>query len=126
MTFSFRQLLIAGFLLAFVGGCYYDNEEELYGIETCDVSSVTYSGTILPELEANCFTCHSSGVFAVLGGGIELEGYNKLKVHVDNGKLVGAVNWRAGFSAMPKGGVKWSDCQIQKLEKWISDGALEN
>lgn len=120
----FKILLVTGLSVS-IGGCYYDNEEELYGPGMpCNLDNVTYSGSVVPILQSRCYTCHFSG--SILGGGIVLEGYSNVKFFADNGTLSGVINHRSGFSAMPKDGGKLQDCQIQTIEKWIADGALEN
>lgn len=43
-----------------------------------------------------------------------------------NGKLMGAIQHLPGFSAMPKGGGKITDCNILILNSWISKGILNN
>jgi hypothetical protein len=106
-------------------GCYYDVEEELYPASdsNCDTSSVTYSQTVVPLLNNNCMSCHSQ---ASAQGGIILEGYANVKTYADNGRLLGAVKWDAGFSPMPQGGNKLNNCAILQLETWVNAGAPEN
>ncbi len=114
-------------LLIFVGllsSCYYNNEEELFGIVPCDATNVTYSGTIQKILTANCTGCHSD---ASLQGGLSLEGYEKVKVFAAaGGALLGTVKHLNNFSPMPKNLPKISDCDISKIEKWVADGAPNN
>jgi hypothetical protein len=45
---------------------------------------------------------------------------------VNNGKLMGSITWASGFSPMPKNASKMPDCEIQKIQKWIDQGALNN
>jgi hypothetical protein len=40
-------------------------------------------------------------------------------------RMLGALRGTAGFSAMPQGGTKLSDCDISKVEKWINSGFPE-
>lgn len=117
---AFIGLMIS---LAFTS-CYYDNEEELYpNPVACDTTNVTYSATIAPILSANCNGCHASGAPSA---GIVTDNYTDLQTIVQNGKLVGAINHLNGFSPMPKGGNKLSDCNLAKIEKWINAGAPNN
>jgi mono/diheme cytochrome c family protein len=106
--------------------CSYDNEEDLYGNEICDTSSVTYSKTIKPVLTANCYSCHSTSNAPSFGSGIKLENYDDLMVQVNNGKLVGAITHSPGYPAMPQGGAKLDDCPIEKIVTWINNGAPNN
>lgn len=91
--------------------------------EDCDTTSVTFSGTIWPIIELNCFGCHSGPQPT---GGINLVDYNSIVVQANNGKLFGAVNHNAGFAAMPKNAPKLSDCKIEQIKIWIEDGTPNN
>jgi mono/diheme cytochrome c family protein len=90
---------------------------------SCDPTKFTYSGIIQPMLNVNCVGCHKPGS---LGGNIDLSKYNAVKVQVSNGKLLGSVTHASGFSPMPKGGNKLSDCQITQISNWINAGAPNN
>lgn len=105
-------------------GCYYDVEEELYPeAAICDTSNVTYSGTVLPILQNDCYSCHGNGTSL---GGVSLDPYNNLKVYVDNGKLVCTINHNSGCSPMPQNSAQLDACQLLQIETWINNGALEN
>lgn len=116
-------------IVASLAGCYYDNEEKLYTeISTsCDLTNVTFSGTIKPILQASCFSCHSnSAVNKGEGGGVKLENYADVKTTANSGKLMGTVKHLSGFQEMPQGGGKLPDCEINQLQKWIDNGTLNN
>jgi len=116
------KLLISSLLLSV--GCYYDNEEQVYPTpEECNTEGVTFSGPVLDIITKNCFPCHTD---AVLTGNVTLEGYDNVKKYVDNGKLVGVINHRQGFSFMPKNREKLLDCDIAKIEEWVNQGAPNN
>ena len=121
------KTLISFVMLTFLGyhfsSCYYDVEEELYPMLTCDTTNVSYSNDILPIVKTNCYRCHDA---ANNFGGITLEGYVRLKDIVDKGRILGAIKQETGFSPMPKNSPKLIDCDIMKLEKWISEGAVNN
>ena len=112
-------------LMGILTGCYYDNEEELYpsGGDTCDISGVTYSATIVPILQTNCYVCHEQ---AANQGNVTLEGYSNAAALANSGRLYGAVSHSAGFSPLPKGGNKLLDCDIRKIKAWVDAGAPEN
>jgi mono/diheme cytochrome c family protein len=122
-----RYLYIIGVfaILSGLQGCYYDIEEELYPSNggNCDTAAVTYSGTIQTILNESCNSCHSA---ASAQGNVVLEGYNLLKVYVDDGSFLGAVSHGSGYSPMPKGGNKLSDCKISQIQTWIAAGAPNN
>lgn len=107
-----------------IQGCYYDNKDILNpGGQACDTAIVTYSGAVNPLLTAYCTGCHS-GANAPLG--VRLDTYNGTKSQVSNGKLLGTINHSPGFIPMPKNDNKLNDCNIAKIRKWITNGALNN
>ena len=120
-------LLFIAFI-ATMAGCYYDSEEALYPTvsTTCDLTNVTFSGTVTPILQASCFTCHSNANAASSGGGVKIQNYADVLVLANNGKLMGTITHASGYQAMPQGGGKLSDCEISKLQKWIDNGKLNN
>jgi mono/diheme cytochrome c family protein len=70
-----------------------------------------------------CKGCHNPNS---LGGSIDLSAYNGVKAVAINGRLMGSINHASGFVAMPQGGNKLQDCQIQQVEKWIQAGSPNN
>lgn len=90
----------------------------------CDSSLFTYAAAIKPIITNKCQGCHSGS--APGGGGIDLTSYINVKFKVDDGKLWGSVNHMPGYSAMPKGGQKLTDCELGQIKKWIDAGALNN
>lgn len=91
--------------------------------EECDTTNVTFSETIWPVIELNCFGCHSG---PEPSGNILLVDYNSVAVQANNGKLFGAVNHDTGFEPMPKNAPKLSDCKIDQIKIWIEDGTPNN
>lgn len=116
-------MIITGAML--ITGCYYDNEEELYPDQNqaCGTVTVSYANDIAPLIQNNCLTCHSA---AANMGSVTLEGYTNAKTYAGNGKLYGVVSHSPGYSPMPKGGTKLSDCSIAIIKRWIDDGAPNN
>ena len=96
-------------LLTVLPGCYYDVEEELYPNTGCDTLDVGYATTIAANF-----------------GNVTLEGHNNLKTYADNGQLLGVIRHESGFPAMPQGAPQLVDCTIEKIEKWVNDGAPDN
>lgn len=103
--------------------CHYNVEEELYPDVGCATDEVTYAGTILPILEANCFICHGESINT---GNVTLEGYDNLLNYVNNGRLLGAIRHESGFSPMPQNQPQLVECTIQKIEAWVNSGAPNN
>ncbi|WNJ18117.1 hypothetical protein [Pontibacter sp. G13] len=109
-----------------LAGCYYDNEEELYGglpEAPCDTTDVSYTADIVPILEDDCIVCHSG---SVPSAGISLETYADVKVQADNGRLVGSIAHLPGFDPMPQGGAQLPDCEVNQVTAWVNAGALDN
>lgn len=113
-------------LSVLVPGCYNDTEEQLYGVQACNLEGVTYSANVAPILLNNCYACHGQAIAPVNGAGIVLEGYDKVRVAVENGLLLESVTHGANASPMPKNAPKLSDCKINTIKKWIGEGALNN
>jgi hypothetical protein len=124
---NMKRILGIVILILLIGSCYYDKEEILYPVDlnSCDTSNVTYAGSISPILLQYCTMCHGSN-FATSGGGVNLNDYANVKTYVDNGKFIGTIKHDTGFSPMPKGGGKISDCNITIIEKWINSGSPNN
>lgn len=122
-------LIMAVCVLLF--SCSKSNEETIGGNTggnnpppTCVTTNMQYSTHIAPIIQANCFACHSNANAAV--SGISLEGYANLKARADDGRLLGAITHAAGFAAMPQGGAKLSDCNINQIRAWITAGTPNN
>jgi hypothetical protein len=121
-----KQIIYISLLLTTIISCTYNNEEELYGNspdDTCTVENVTYAVNVLPILQNNCYVCHKREFST---GGVNLEGYEQVKIYVTNGRLPGAIHHQPGFSPMPKGGAKLPACDIATIQSWIEAGAPNN
>lgn len=114
-----KKIVFVLFILTLYS-CYFDNEEELYGPVSCDVSAITYSNDVLPIINASCATtgCHVSGG---TGPG-DFTNYNELKAKVDNGTF----NTRVLVQQNMPPNSSLSDCELQTLEAWIDSGAQNN
>jgi hypothetical protein len=123
-----KKILIV--LLVVLGGCYYDNEEELYPVQgnDCDTTNVTFSGTIFPIINDNCTSCHS-GSFPqsniLLTDHTTISAQAAIPVGQD-GSLYGAVSHDPGNTPMPYQLPQLSDCNIQKIKVWIDAGRPDN
>jgi hypothetical protein len=131
MKRTFYFLLVMA-LAVVVYSCSKDNESDMQQTPggnnpgSCDTVNMLYATNIAPIIQSNCFGCHSNATVATSGAPFSLEGYNNLKEHVDDGRLIGAITHAAGFTPMPQGGAKLSDCNINKIKAWINRGALNN
>lgn len=120
------MLLLAGSTI--VAGCYNDKADALYpstGSTTCDTTTVTFATQVLPIMVANCAIsgCHDA---SSVQGGYDLSSYNGVKQSVDNQRLLGSINWENGYQAMPQNTVKLTQCDINKITRWVNTGALNN
>ena len=114
--------LLLGFS-ALLSGCYYDVESELYGGQTCDVSNVGFASDIEPMVSTHCTGCHSG---AAPSGGLQLGTYNQISAIALSGSLVDRTHRIAGDAlAMPPSG-RLSDCQLEKIQNWVYQGAPNN
>lgn len=106
--------------IVFFYSCYNDNEEELYGPVSCDVSAITYTNDVLPIINTSCATagCHVSGG---TGSG-DFTNYTELKAKVDNGSFENRVLIQKN---MPPS-TPLTDCELQILQAWVDNGALNN
>jgi mono/diheme cytochrome c family protein len=105
--------------------CYYDNEEVLYGTTTaqCDTAPIQYSVQVTSILKKNCYACHATGSNL---GNLLLDSYSSARSATTNGSLLGSVNHKSGYSAMPQGAPKLSSCDIQALQTWLDNGTPNN
>jgi len=86
----------------------------------CDTTNVTFSGSVQPIIQTYCTVCHSGNPPQ---GDVDLSTYAGVKARIAGNTLVGVIEHQSGFSPMPKGGNKLSDCNIAKIKKWVALGA---
>ena len=119
--------LVLVIISSFTGlqSCYYDKADMLYpNTISCDTTAVvSYSQNIVPLFQQQCYSCHLS---ASMGGGIIMGNYAADKAIAVNGKLYGSVSYASGYSPMPKGANKMTNCQLALVKKWIDSGAPNN
>lgn len=123
---SVSSLVLVIFLLSLAAACTSDSEDNVTPQpqpQQCDTENVTFASTVAPILSANCYRCHSTEIAT---NGVILDTHAGVKKQADNGTLVGAISHAAGFTPMPQGMGKLSDCNIAKIEKWVDDGAKNN
>jgi hypothetical protein len=125
-------IALAGSMLIFALSCSKDSEDEMNpdpdppgGGGNCDTTNRKYAAHVVPILSANCYSCHGTNTNSG-SGGIVLEGYNNIKPKADAGTLIGVITHATGFPAMPQGGPKLSDCNINIIRSWINNGAQNN
>ena len=85
--------------------------------------AIHYNLTIKNILNTYCNGCHS-GSFP--SGNIDLTTWANVRVQALKGKLYGSVAHLTGYKAMPQEGNKLDNCKITQINKWITQGALNN
>ena len=106
----------------FLPSCYYDKADALYPFQRCDTTHVTYSSTIVPIFSTNCLNCHNTGDPQ---GNVNLDSWAGTNAQVTNGKLIPAVD-HTGPYPMPKGSSMLDVCSIEKIKRWVANGAPNN
>lgn len=119
------QTIFTFIIIGSLSSCYYDVQEELHpaSSQACDTSQALYSVQIKSIMQNNCNSCHSTGIAS---GGIVTDNYQELKRIADNGTLIGSINHKAGFRAMPQNMPKMVSCNLQLIEKWVREGSQNN
>ena len=127
--------LTAILTLLILAGCYNDKYNKLYPLPastTCDTSTITYSHDIAPIITANCYSSSANGGGCHDAAGAATSGYDYqtsvtvIQGNALNGTLLGDLNWVARHNNMPKNGNKLPDCDINKITRWVNQGALNN
>ncbi len=123
-------LLMAG--LFYQSSCYFDNLQELHPElllnNDCDTTAtMSYQTHIKPILSNSCGannTCHNA---QSASGSVVLENYAGVKSAINNGKFLSSILWDGNAIQMPKDSPgKLNDCAINKIQKWMVAGALDN
>lgn len=115
---------LVGSLTVFCGCRHADDDVVAPAPEACDTSAVTYSGRIVPIMQARCALpgCHVQG-----GNGTgNFTTYAGVLSQVQNGNLVSAVQRTAGAIPMPPDGSMIPACDIAAIVAWVNAGAPEN
>lgn len=121
--------IIAFVCILGMAGCYSDNYEELYpettGGSGCNTDNMSFATDIAPIINQYCATasCHNSTVKA---GGYDFTTHAGVTLSINNNRLLGAIRQEGGFSPMPQGMAKLSDCNISKITSWVNAGAPNN
>lgn len=119
-----KVLLYASLLV--LSACEYqvaDKVQPVIDPPACNTESVTFAATIQPMLSQSCGSCHSGGSASA---GVRLDSYTSIKQVAQSGKLIGVISHAKGFSPMPQGGTKLSDCKIAQVQAWVNQGLPNN
>lgn len=122
-----RITLAAGILFMFFlwgfYSCTFYSEEELYGIEDCDTSIVTWEQPIRDILATHCVACHNEDLAY---NGVRHDVYELVLLVVNDGRLDGVVNHLPGYPQMPYQRPKLPDCELLLINIWLEQGAPES
>ena len=93
--------------------------------DNCAPEAVSFQNDIKPILQANCTQsiCHGA---SSTSNNIKLDTHANLKSTTTGAKIIGAINHNDGFEPMPKAAGKLAACDIESIEVWFSEGALDN
>lgn len=114
-------VLISFVILPF--SCENNNEFDLYGIEDCDTTDLTWDDDIADIMNKNCVQCHGP---VTSYNKVRHDSYASEMVVVKDGRLKGVINHLPGYSKMPKDRGKLPACELLKINTWIENGAPEN
>ena len=103
--------------------CVSNSEEDLYGIEIYDTSSVTWEYPIREILEHNCVICHNP---EKQYGGVRHDTYTEELKVVNDGRLRGVVNHLPTYVRMPYQRAQLPNYELEVINSWLDKGAPEN
>jgi uncharacterized membrane protein len=113
-------LLLAFWGLTSLQGCYYDKEEELYGLPNIDCSTIEakFNADIKPLIQTKCAIsgCHDASA----SGGIIFSDYASIQTRAARIRQRAVVE-----RTMPKTG-SLTQTEINKLRCWIEGGTPNN
>lgn len=128
---SMKKLVPIVGMLALFCGCYNDKYDKLYPVPvtTCDTTTITYSHDIAPIIANYCLS-PGNGCHDVTGAGVSGYDYQTnilaLQSNAATGLLLPDINWDPRHNAMPKNAAKLPDCDINKITRWVNQGAQNN
>jgi hypothetical protein len=127
--FMKKMTIIAGLAVVFAG-CYNDKYDKLYPAPTattCDTTTISYATDIMPILNTYCNTssgCHGASSTT----GYDFTTYMGIRGVANTEILINDIKGTptGGRSAMPKNMAKMPDCNINKITRWVNQGAINN
>mgnify|MGYP000091342227 CR=1 FL=1 len=118
-----KKLLFISFAFAILfTSCLFDNRTEFYPEEVVVNPTVFFAADIFPIITNECVNCHGANFPS---GGVSLNNYENVKISVDNGSFYGSITATNGYRIMPQSG-SLPDNEIQLIDTWIKEGALDN
>ncbi len=125
MQRTFYLLLgLASALILTYNGCQHEPDDYIPdpgpGPDTtnCDITNVTYTGTVYPILNQYCISCHSG---TAPTGGLDFTDYNRVAFVAESGALLGAIKHLEPYVGMPYLLPQLDSCKIKQIGIWIRD-----
>jgi len=127
-----KLVVYIGFILISGSACTYKKWElakpYVAPDAMCDTTrTISYAADITPIMNTSCGAmdnnCHTS---------LTASGYTALDVYAGvnyvalNGAMTNCITWNGKGDNMPLNGKKLSACEINKILKWINEGAPDN
>ncbi len=113
-------------LLVFMLNACLQDKESIRAPKTCSTvpsSQVSFSKDIFPIIQINCLQCHDAKNHF---GGIVIENYMQIAEYGRSGELYNSIQISSfGKAYMPRGG-RLMDCEIELIQAWTKQGALNN
>jgi hypothetical protein len=117
------SLILIFFTTILISSCLSKNAEEDFPADPCTITAATYSGEVLPIIRSNCYRCHDN---STRFGGVFLESYVDVAAYAKSGALIGVLRGTNGYPIMPNDGAAMLECDILKIEQWVSEGSENN
>lgn len=117
-----KKMIVLTITSFWFSSCYNDNAEDMYQNfpQDCDVAAVSFLQDVQPIINNNCVGCHGS---VSPSAGLSLITYDQIKNA--SAKINTRINLPQGNALrMPPGGMP--QCNINKINAWIAQGALNN
>ena len=86
-------------------------------------SPVSFKDDLLPIIDNYCYGCHNT---ADPQGGYSYSTHNETMKSVNDGTLMGSIRFESGYEAMPEKSNKMPSCNIDLIQLWIDEGAMDN
>ena len=131
-----KRIWIVVCLSVIISSCYNDKYDKLYPnipvtTVTCDTTTISYTTDIKPIIVASCYS-PGNGCHDATGASVSSYDYQSsitvLQSNALAGWLVSDINFAPtrGHNNMPKNGTQLSACDINKITRWVNEGAPNN
>jgi len=122
-----RKVILVLCIAAGLSSCYNRKASDLYPVATttCDTTTSTYSGTVLPIMRQHCAItgCHTGSSPA---NGLAYDKYAGIAVVAQNGQLIQAIEHSGSVVPMPLNLPMLDQCSIDKIVRWVNLGYQNN